>query len=169
MDYSEDKEIKSFCRKCGAEIEKGSTYCSNCGYRIERPEGRHIELATWVQRLIALVIDGIILGITLAFLKLPGYLPVRGLNLRFGADNLMEFLYFMFMDYYYGQSVGKKVMNLRVTKTGGGPLNLIDAAIESFGKIFLLPLDFLIGFIMYRNLNQRLFNYLSDTVVVREE
>jgi hypothetical protein len=60
-------------------------------------------------------------------------------------------------------------MNLRVTKTGGGPLNLIDAAIESFGKIFLLPLDFLIGFIMYRNLNQRLFNYLSDTVVVREE
>jgi uncharacterized RDD family membrane protein YckC len=169
MDTSEEKEAKLYCEKCGAEIDNDSVYCTKCGYRVERPGESYIKLATWTQRFIALVIDGIILGIILVILRLPGYTPVRGLNLRFGVDNIMEFLYFMFMDYYYGQSVGKKVMNLRVTKIGGAPLNLVDAAIESFGKIFLLPLDFLIGFFMYRNLNQRLFNYLSDTVVVREE
>jgi len=75
----------------------------------------------------------------------------------------------MFMDQYYGQSIGKMVMNLRITKEGGAPLSLIDAAIESFGKVFLLPIDFLVGFFMYKEKNQRLFNYLSDTVVIREE
>jgi hypothetical protein len=45
---------------------------------------------------------------------------------------------------------------------------LLDAAIESFGKVFLLPIDFLVGYFMYKEKNQRLFNYLSDTVVVRE-
>ncbi len=60
-------------------------------------------------------------------------------------------------------------MNLRITKEGGAPLSLIDAAIEAFGKVFLLPIDFLIGFFVYKEKNQRLFNYLSDTVVIREE
>ena len=59
-------------------------------------------------------------------------------------------------------------MNLRITKEGGAPLTLLDAAIESFGKVFLLPIDFVVGYFIYRNKNQRLFNYLSDTVAIRE-
>jgi uncharacterized RDD family membrane protein YckC len=94
---------------------------------------------------------------------------IQGVNVTFGLNNILKFLYFMFMDHYYGQSIGKKVMNLRITKEGGAPLSLVDAAIEAFGKVFLLPFDFLIGYFMYREKNQRLFNYLSDTVVIREE
>jgi uncharacterized RDD family membrane protein YckC len=127
-----------------------------------------VELATWTQRFIALIVDGIILAIIVAFFRLPGDAPPFGMSVRFGVDNILGFLYFMFMDHYYGQSVGKKVMNLRITKLEGGPLDLMDAAIESFGKVFLLPIDFLIGFFMFRDMNQRLFNHLSDTVVVRE-
>ena len=93
---------------------------------------------------------------------------MRGAIFSFGPDEILGFLYFMFMDHYYGQSIGKKVMNLRVTRVGGGPLSLLDAAIESFGKVFLLPIDALVGYLMYREKNQRLFNYLSDTVVIRE-
>jgi uncharacterized RDD family membrane protein YckC len=89
-------------------------------------------------------------------------------GVTFGANNVLGFLYFMFMDHYYGQSVGKKVMNLKITREGGAPLTLLDAAIESFGKVFLLPIDFLVGYLLYRGKNQRLFNYLSDTVVVKE-
>jgi len=154
-----------FCEKCGAEVEEDAVYCPKCGATMRGAEGV-VELATWTQRFIALVIDGIILGIILGFLNLPGYSVVRGLTL--GANNVLQFLYFMFMDHYYGQSVGKKVMNLRITKDGGAPLTLLDAAIESFGKVFLLPIDFLVGYFMYRGKNQRLFNYLSDTVVVKE-
>jgi len=125
-----------------------------------------VELATWTQRFIALVIDGIILAIILSFLSLPGYRVMSGIT--FGANNVLQFLYFMFMDHYYGQSVGKKVMSLRITKEGGAPLTLLDAAIESFGKVFLLPIDFVVGYFMYRSKNQRLFNFLSDTVVIRD-
>jgi uncharacterized RDD family membrane protein YckC len=159
-----------YCDQCGTEYHKGDMYCPKCGAQLMKPTGQgYIELATWTQRFIALVIDGIILGILLSFLNLPGYHMMQGVNVTFGLNNILEFLYFMFMDHYYGQSIGKKVMNLRITKEGGEPLSLMDAAIEAFGKVFLLPFDFIIGYFMYRDKNQRLFNYLSDTVVIREE
>ena len=165
-----NKKVVYFCNQCRTEYEEDDVFCSKCGTQVSKPTGEgYIELATWTQRFIALIIDGIILGIVLGVLNLPGYRMVQGVNIKFGIDNILEFLYFMFMDHYYGQSIGKKVMNLRITKEGGAPLSLVDAAIEAFGKVFLLPFDFLIGYFMYRDTNQRLFNYLSDTVVIREE
>jgi uncharacterized RDD family membrane protein YckC len=155
-----------FCEKCGAEVEPDAVYCPKCGAVVAGPGSGVVELATWTQRFIALVIDGIIMGVVLLFLNLPGYRVMGGLS--FGANNLLGFLYFMFMDHYYGQSIGKKVMNLRITREGGAELTLLDAAIESFGKVFILPIDFLVGYFMYRGKNQRLFNYLSGTVVIRE-
>ena len=159
-----------FCDRCGVEYEEGDVYCPKCGVQLSETHGEgYIELATWTQRFIALVIDGMILGVVLAVLRLPGYPIMQGMNIKFGLDQILQFLYYMFMDQYYGQSVGKMVMNLRITKEGGAPLSLMDAAIEAFGKVFLLPIDFLIGFFVYKEKNQRLFNYLSDTVVIREE
>ena len=157
-----------YCERCGAEYDEDAAFCPKCGAALSPGGERLVELATWTQRFIALMIDGIILAIIVAFLRLPGEPGMFGMGVRFGVDNILGFLYFMFMDQYYGQSVGKKVMNLRVTKVDGAPLELMDAAIEAFGKVFLLPIDFLIGFFMFRDMNQRLFNHLSDTVVVRE-
>jgi len=158
-----------YCDKCGTEYKEGDAFCPKCGEPLGTQLKGYIELATWTQRFIALVIDGIILGIATSLVNLPGFYIMQGVNLKFGLANIIEFLYFMFMDYYYGQSIGKKVMNLRITKEGGAPLDIMDAAIESFGKVFLLPIDFLFGYFMYKDKNQRLFNYLSDTVVIREE
>ena len=159
-----------FCDRCGTEYKEGDVYCPKCGVQLSETHGEgYIELATWTQRFIALVIDGMILGVVLAVLRLPGYPIMQGMNIKFGLDQILQFLYYMFMDQYYGQSVGKMVMNLRITKEGGAPLSLMDAAIEAVGKVFLLPIDFLIGFFVYKEKNQRLFNYLSDTVVIREE
>jgi uncharacterized RDD family membrane protein YckC len=159
-----------YCDNCGSGIESGDGYCPKCGKQtVSDVSQGYIELATWTQRFIALVIDGLLLGVALAVLNLPGYQMIGGVNITLGIDNVLQFLYYMFMDQYYGQSIGKKVMNLRITKIGGAPLSLADAAIESFGKVFLLPLDFIIGFFFYKSKNQRLFNYLSDTVVIREE
>jgi uncharacterized RDD family membrane protein YckC len=161
--------LTKYCKKCGSEYRDEDNYCQKCGNMvIEGFDENYIELATWTQRFIALLIDGILIGLVLSVLNLPGYQIVNSLNIKFGIDNILQFLYFMFMDHYYGQSVGKKVMNLRITKEGGAELSLVDAAIEAFGKVFLLPLDFLVGYFMYREKNQRLFNYLSDTVVIRD-
>lgn len=155
-----------YCEKCGSEYTEGAVYCQSCGAPTR--ETGLIDLATWGQRIIALILDGILLAIILGLLRLPGYYIHSSIPLSLGANNVLEFLYFMFMDYYWGQSLGKMIMNLRITKYGGAKLTITDAAIESFGKVFLLPLDFIIGFILYKENNQRLFNYLSDTVVIQE-
>ena len=71
------------------------------------------------------------------------------------------------MEGLYGQSLGKMVMKIKLTKLDGQPINLPSAAIESIGKAFLLPIDVIIGLILYENKKQRLFNYLSETLVAK--
>jgi uncharacterized RDD family membrane protein YckC len=66
-----------------------------------------------------------------------------------------------------GQSVGKMAMKIRVTALNGEPTDLVHAAIQSLGKAFLLPLDCIIGLILYPTKRQRLFNYISETLVVK--
>ncbi|KQC15659.1 MAG: hypothetical protein APR56_13165 [Methanosaeta sp. SDB] len=70
------------------------------------------------------------------------------------------------MEGYRGQSLGKMALNLKVTDMRGDEIDFPRAAIESFGKAFLLPLDCLIGWIAMPGSGQRLFNRLSETIVV---
>jgi hypothetical protein len=58
------------------------------------------------------------------------------------------------------------VLNLEVVGSSGESIGFGDAAMESFGKAFLLPLDCLAGWIMLRGKGQRFFNKISDTIVV---
>jgi hypothetical protein len=41
------------------------------------------------------------------------------------------------------------------------------AAIQSFGKAFLLPIDVFFGWIFTNDKRQRLFNRASDTIVIK--
>jgi uncharacterized RDD family membrane protein YckC len=59
------------------------------------------------------------------------------------------------------------IMRIRVVKIDGTAINMGDAAIESVGKAFLLPIDLLIGWILYPRKRQRIFNYITRTVVVK--
>ena len=72
------------------------------------------------------------------------------------------------MDGAYGQSFGKMVMRLKVTRLDGSKIGMGAAALESIGKAFLLPLDVLLGWILYPKRRQRLFSYISETIVVKE-
>ncbi|HQF17228.1 MAG: RDD family protein [Methanosaeta sp. PtaB.Bin039] len=78
----------------------------------------------------------------------------------------MLFIYWTALEGYRGQSVGKMMQNLVVVGLGGEKIGFSDAAVESFGKAFLLPLDCLLGWYLLRGSGQRAFNRLSDTVVV---
>jgi hypothetical protein len=42
------------------------------------------------------------------------------------------------------------------------------AAVQSIGKAFLLPLDLILGWFLYPSKQQRLFNNLSETVVLKK-
>jgi uncharacterized RDD family membrane protein YckC len=85
----------------------------------------------------------------------------------FGLDNVIYFLYWTFMEGTYGRSVGKMALSLKVTMLSNRPVDVGSAAVESIGKAFLLPLDCLLGWVLYSGRNQRLFNYISGTKVVK--
>lgn len=85
----------------------------------------------------------------------------------FGLDNVIYFLYWTFMEGTSGQSIGKMAMKIKVTRLNGEPIDMAQAAIESLGKAFLLPIDCIIGWILYQTRNQRLFNYISETITVQ--
>jgi hypothetical protein len=81
----------------------------------------------------------------------------------------MLFVYWTLLEGYRGQSVGKMMLSLVVVGTAGERIGFMDAAVESFGKAFLLPLDCLLGWMGMAGKGQRFFHRLSNTVVVKAE
>jgi len=81
----------------------------------------------------------------------------------------MLFVYWTFLEGYRGQSVGKMMLSMVVVGTAGERIGFRDAAVESFGKAFLLPLDCLLGWMGIAGKGQRFFQRLSNTVVVKAE
>jgi uncharacterized RDD family membrane protein YckC len=71
------------------------------------------------------------------------------------------------MEGAYGQSLGKMIIRIKVVRLDGERMNMPQAALESVGKAFLLPLDCLLGWILYPSKKQRIFNYISETIVTR--
>ncbi len=174
-----------YCKKCGNELSADAKFCPKCGTPVEVAyaapvaPGSGLRLALWGERFVAWLIDAIILGIILGALSLftwfsvgnftwwanwPGWVPF----FNFNVGGVIYFVYWMLMDGAYGQSLGKMVMHLRVTRLDGNSINMGQAALESAGKAFFLPLDVLLGWIFYPRRKQRIFSYLAETVVIRE-
>ena len=124
-------------------------------------------LADWGKRFVAWLIDWIIIGAVSGVLGLPSIRLIGFLG--FGSTELILFLYWTLMEGYYGQSVGKMAMRLKTTRIDGSPATLAEAAIGSFGKAFILPLDCIIGWIVdsCKEKKQRLFSMLAKTIVIQ--
>lgn len=86
-------------------------------------------------RVVAFVIDGIALGIVSSILNsiLFGGDAVRGNGLN-TLVGLAYVLYF-WSSYGHGQTVGNRIMKIRVVKTDGSELTLMDAFIRYVGLI----------------------------------
>jgi uncharacterized RDD family membrane protein YckC len=181
-----------YCKKCGAELPEGAKFCPKCGTAVlmeevptvpiapAAPEAPATKLAFWGERFVAWLIDIIILGVIVGtigllmwwfaaqpFTFLPGW-PSWMPFFNFGPGGVIYFIYWTFMEGAYAQSIGKMAMRIRVTRLDGSPIGMTHAALESMGKAFLLPLDCLLGWMLYPRRRQRIFNYLSETIVIRE-
>jgi len=167
-----------YCVKCGEKIPEDAAFCPNCGTPVRVNLKTIFETADWGERFVAWIIDIIIVGIFLIPFK--WYCALIGLTgfgtplfMRFapfidlGFDNIIYFLYWTFMEGIYGQSIGKMAMKLKITRLNGERVDLLQAAVESIGKAFLLPIDCLIGWILYSDKKQRLFNHISETIVIK--
>jgi hypothetical protein len=132
------------------------------------------KLAEWKDRFFAWLIDVIIVSIVIQIMY--GISGSSGYDLKsFPLRSLAFFLYWTFFETIKGQSIGKIVLKLKTIELAEGrkkeeiPINIKSAAIESFGKSFLLPIDLILGWIFTNKYRQRIFNRLSNTVVVKLE
>jgi uncharacterized RDD family membrane protein YckC len=129
-----------------------------------------IYLAKWESRFWAWLIDILLVGVlsdliveSSGFFWDFGFTNMAG----FGVSGLLIFIYWTLFEGYTGQSVGKMALSLKVTDREGGKIGFGVAALESFGKAFLLPLDCLIGWLAMPDSKLRLFNRISSTIVIR--
>ncbi len=164
-----------FCRSCGEEFPYGVRYCPKCGSRVETAG---LVLASWGERFVAWLIDMVLLGIVLAWFRLPGFYWIPRMwggvvphwipFVDFGFNNVVYLLYWAILEGVYGQSLGKMAMKIQVTGLDSEPIGFTAAIIQSIGKAFLLPLDCILGWVLYPSRQQRLFNNLSETVVLKK-
>ena len=81
--------------------------------------------------------------------------------------SVMFFSYWIILEYKTGQTIGKKMFNLKITNIQGKKPNLLEVIISSFGKSFILPIDMILGLIITNEKRQRIFNKLGDTLIIK--
>ena len=81
--------------------------------------------------------------------------------------SVMFFSYWIILEYKTGQTIGKKMFNLKITNSQGEKPSLMGVVISSFGKSFILPIDMILGFIITNDKRQRIFNKLGDTLIIK--
>jgi uncharacterized RDD family membrane protein YckC len=165
-----------YCKNCGNELPEGAAYCPKCGAAVER--ATVLALAFWGERFLAWLIDIIIVGIAIGIVRLfawiawPSYVWASAIPnwipfVDVGFSSVVYFFYWTLMDTAYSQSIGKMIMRIRVAQLNGERAGMVRAALESVGKAFLLPIDCILGWVFYPRKRQRMFNYLSGTIVIR--
>lgn len=68
----------------------------------------------------------------------------------FIPTSIIFFVYWVILEYKKGQTIGKKILNLKITDMYGKPPDWKGVMISSFGKTFLLPIDVSIGMDFYK-------------------
>ena len=145
---------------------------------ITQDRGQTLYLAAWSARFWAWLIDFILIILFLAivrgifnpFWSIPPYWDLWHWEpIGFWFQTILFFAYWTVMEGFRGQSIGKMCINLKVVNRDGSKITYSTAAIESFGKAFLLPLDCLIGWLAMPDTKLRVFNRISHTIVIRSD
>ena len=135
-----------------------------------------IIIAKWTDRFLAWLVDFIIVSVistTIIFASF-GTLDYEFMDNGFWAESMqyiptsiLFFVYWIILEYKTGQTIGKKILNLKIIDISGNRASLKGIIISSFGKSFLLPIDVVLGWLMTNKNRQRIFNKLGDTLIVK--
>lgn len=124
----------------------------------------------WVRRIIAAIIDGVIMFviwmiIAFALVFIPG-----GLLIMPFFSGILWILYSAVLEGMMGATLGKRIMSLQVIATEG-QMDFIKALIRNVSKIYwlLILADWLVGFITEGDPRQRYLDRIADTTVVRTD
>jgi len=119
-----------------------------------RQKANRLPLASIKKRTTAFLVDfAIMLAITSTIILVPALLSLSTSSLGTGGISTTLFItigllwvYSTLLEGFNGQSIGKKVIGLKVVRTDGKKMSYDHAAVRNFGKILpLLPFDLVIG------------------------
>ena len=142
--------------------------------KIDNSESSKIILAKWKDRFFAWLVDFVIISLIssstffLSFLYLDynfeNFITNDGMYI---PTSVMFFSYWIILEYKTGQTIGKKMFNLKITNSQGEKPSLMGVVISSFGKSFILPIDMILGLIITNEKRQRIFNRIGNTIVIK--
>ena len=138
-----------------------------------------IDFNHWLIRLIAYIIDAIIIIIVSAIIELiiaisivltGAFFLFVGYGLFLFTFGILSLLYFIILDVAWGATIGKRVMGLQVQTTSGARISIDKSFIRNISKIFwvFLFLDWLIAVVTPGNdRRQKLTDRWAGTTVVQ--
>jgi uncharacterized RDD family membrane protein YckC len=133
----------------------------------------------WVRRVIAFVIDALIVYFAVGLLvilaaasflvlSVPGvFVAVLGSVFTFLVGIILV-LYFVAFEVLAGASIGKRVMGLGVVASGDRPPSAVEALVRNVSKLYwlLLILDIVVGLAVSKSYTQKYTDKLMGTSVV---
>lgn len=133
-----------------------------------------LPLATLTKRTYAFLIDfAIAMGIFVVTAILTILLSslTTGGALRFDVPNIVLYLilfwaYSTLLEGFAGQTLGKRILGLKVVRLDGKNLSYDNAAVRNFGKAFLGPFDLLFGHRLEDKRFMRYFDKFAGTTVI---
>lgn len=189
------------CPKCGATVSDGAAFCNKCGERLEgltareegsasAPWGRaahaSVVYAGFWLRLVAYVIDSLVLGVFVGFAILMPLMERAGISKdnpwalftnqsrQVAAINMLvtmaAWIYWALMESSPWQAtLGKKALGLVVTDLEGRRITFTRASGRYFGKI-LSTILFGVGYLMagFTQKKQALHDILAGCLVTKK-
>ena len=134
-----------------------------------------LPLASFKNRASAFLIDfALIFAITAVITFLPQVLSLTDSN--FMSDRVSTLLYITvgllwlystLLEGFNGQSIGKRIIGLKVVRTDGKKMSYDHAAVRNFGKVLpLLPFDLIYGWRIKNSAFMRYFDKFAGTTVI---
>ncbi len=86
------------------------------------------------------------------------------------AAGLIMILYFVVSESYWGATLGKSIMGLRVTAVGGGRPSLGQTFLRNISKLhwLLLLLDTIVGLAVQTEYRQKFSDRYAGTIVMKK-
>ena len=205
-----------YCSKCGGSMPEGAVYCSNCGQAFSVPvaaprtllapgpaalpahagvaSGPRVDYAGFWLRLLALIIDNVILGLGFVLVLIPlifltglhklldDFHPDEDMNnvgiamfvgiilIAATVSLILTWLYHALMESSDWQAtLGKKVLGLVVTDMAGHRVSFGRSTGRHFGKLITNLIPAFLGYVMagFTEKRQALHDMMSGCLVLR--
>jgi uncharacterized RDD family membrane protein YckC len=139
---------------------------------VER-KATQLPIASLKKRVYAFLIDfALVLTITVVITLPQGLSFLEGNVFSPGTSAIifvtlgLLWVYSTLLEGFNGQSLGKRIIGLKVVKTDGKKLSYDHAAVRNFGKAFLLPFDLAVGLTLQNEKFLRYFDKFAGTTVI---